>query len=338
MPTGVYVRTDEHRAAMKKAQNAPGMKEKQSAIMIEVNKRPGMKEKKSAVMIERYSDPAEREKRSVVQKEVSKRPGMKEKQSVTSKEVSKRPGMKEKRSAIMRERYSDPAEREKQSVTSKEVNKRPGMREKLSVIQKIAQNKPGMRERKSAAQKKVYEDPEMRMKKSVAMKKVMNDPEVKMRWKETFVGGFCIQNIIYDEREGYCEVWGPGLWRRIDAYQDNKSIISGKTKEDNNGKELTRHHLYWQKKACCGYDEDTKGYYAMINLGTRGKSEIHKHYIKGSPNKFVLLTSHEHGIIKGNKKLGTNKLTWIKVLEDLVETKLNGKTFYTESEYANLEV
>jgi len=34
------------------------------------------------------------------------------------------------------------------------------------------------------------------------------------------------------------------------------------------------------------------------------------------------------------KKLGTTKLTWIKILEDLIETKLDGKCYYTEDEYA----
>lgn len=75
----------------------------------------------------------------------------------------------------------------------------------------------------------------------------------------------------------------------------------------------------------------------MINLGTRGKPNMHKHYIKGSPNKFVLLTLEEHGMIRGNKKLSTNKLTWIIYLENLVETKLGGKTFYTEEEYNKIK-
>jgi hypothetical protein len=208
----------------------------------------------------------------------------------------------------------------------------PEVKERHRAATKKAMNDPEVKERRRAA----HNTPEVKERHRAAAKKAMNDPETKLKRKETFIGGFCIQNIIYDEREGYCEVWGKPLFRRIDAYQDNRSIISGKTKEENGGRALSRHHLYWQKKACCGYDEDTKGYYAMINLGTRGKPEIHKHYINGSPNKFVLLTSDEHCMVTGNKKLGTTKLTWIKILEDLVETKLNGKTFYTESEYANL--
>ena len=214
-----------------------------------------------------------------------------------------------------------------------ETNKRPEVQARRSEAAKIAQNRPEVRAKNTDTNKK----PEVQARRSEASKIAQNKPEIKLKHKETHVGGFCIQNIIYDEREGYCDVWGPPLWERIDEYQGYKSIISGKTKENNNGKELTRHHLYWQKKACCGYDEDTKGYYAMINLGTRGKPNMHKHYIKGSPNKFVLLTLEEHGMIRGNKKLSTNKLTWIIYLENLVETKLGGKTFYTEEEYNKIK-
>jgi len=322
MPTGVYVRTDEHRAATKKAQNDPEVKARHSAATKKAYEDPEVKARHSAAI----NDPEVRAKKSAATKKAMNDPEVKARHSAAIND----PEVRAKKSAGARKAHNDPEVKARHSAGARKAHNDPEVKARHSA----AMNDPEVKARHSAA----MNDPEVKARHSAATKKAMNDPEVKMRRKETYVGGFCIQNIIYDEREGYCEVWGPGLWRRIDAYQDNRSIISGKTKEDNNGKELTRHHLYWQKKACCGYDEDTKGYYAMINLGTRGKPEVHKHYIKGSPNKFVLLTSHEHGIIKGNKKLGTNKLTWIKVLEDLVEIKLNGKTFYTEFEYANLEV
>jgi len=205
--------------------------------------------------------------------------------------------------------------------------------EHRAVMKKFYED-PEARERQSAAQN----DPEVKARKSAAQKEARNDPEVKLKHKESHVGGFCIQNITYDERKKYCELWNPNLWQRIDACQGNRSIISGKTKEENGGRALSRHHVYWQEKACCVWDEDAHGYYAMIDIGTKSKPEMYKHYINGSPNKFVLLTHEEHGMIRGNKKLGTTKLTWIKTLEDLIETKLDGKCFYTEEEYAELSL
>ena len=130
--------------------------------------------------------------------------------------------------------------------------------EHRAVMKKFYED-PEARERQSAAQN----DPEVKARKSAAQKEARNDPEVKLKHKESHVGGFCIQNITYDERKKYCELWNPNLWQRIDACQGNRSIISGKTKEDNGGRALSRHHVYWQEKACCVWDEDAHGYYAM---------------------------------------------------------------------------
>jgi len=136
-------------------------------------------------------------------------------------------------------------------------------------------------------------------------------------------------------RKSYCELWNRNLWNRIDAAWNYKSTISGKTKEDNKGKSLSRHHVYWQEKACCEWDKDMHGYYAMINIGTFNNPIMYRHNIKGDPNKFVLLTQSEHGMIKGNKKLGTNTLTWIKFFEDLIEKreKEGKKCYLTKEEY-----
>lgn len=136
-----------------------------------------------------------------------------------------------------------------------------------------------------------------------------------------------------NNRKIYCEKWNPNLWKRIDAAWDYKSTISGKTKFDNKGKHLSRHHVYWQEKACCVWDEDVQGYYAMINIGTFFHPTFVKYYIKGSPNKFVLLTVKEHSIIKGKKKLGTNILTWIKFFENIIEQReKEGKKCYLSPE------
>jgi hypothetical protein len=141
--------------------------------------------------------------------------------------------------------------------------------------------------------------------------------ETRMKISEAGVGGFCIQNIIYGDPK-YCEFWCPDLWHRIDKAQNYQSILSGKTKEDNGGRALSRHHVYWQKKACCEWDEDVGGYYAWIETGTKKHPNKVKYYIKGDPNKFVLLTMSEHQMIK------MDKIRWIELFEDLIKTKLSG--------------
>ena len=126
------------------------------------------------------------------------------------------------------------------------------------------------------------------------------------------------------------------MWNRIDAAYDYKSILSGKTRFENYKCEvLTHHHLYWQEMACCEWDEDKDGYYAWINNGTCANPEWVKYYIKGDPNKFVLLTRDEHGKVRGSKKSGKDKIWWIMHMEDLVEqrAKEGKKCYLTPEEY-----
>lgn len=144
--------------------------------------------------------------------------------------------------------------------------------------------------------------------------------------------GFWYGNpMLYRERK-YCELWNRDLWDRIDAAYDYRSILSGRTRFENYKQEhLSRHHLYWQEKACCIWDEDANGYYAWIN--NNGINV--KYYIKGDPNKFVLLTRDEHGKVRGSKKSGKDKIWWIMHMEDLVEqrAKEGKKCYLTPEEY-----
>jgi len=65
----------------------------------------------------------------------------------------------------------------------------------------------------------------------------------------------------------------------------------------------------------------------MINLGTRHKPNLVRHNIKGDPNKFVVLTHQEHA------KTNYNRLEWIRVFEDMIEEKYEGKCYFTKEEY-----
>jgi hypothetical protein len=117
----------------------------------------------------------------------------------------------------------------------------------------------------------------------------------------------------YDDELLYCEKWNSDLRNRIRMRYDHKSVLSGKTKIDNKNRELCCHHVYYQKKSCCEWDEDNGAFYAYI--------DGYKYYIKGDPNKFVTLTNSEHAMVNHNR------LKWVKFFEDIIETKYNGKSY-----------
>lgn len=136
--------------------------------------------------------------------------------------------------------------------------------------------------------------------------------------------------VAYRDPKLYCVIFNFEFRERCRAYWEYESVLSHKTQDENciicrKPARLTVHHVYYQPKACCGWDEDLEGYYAMINLGTRRKPNIVRHNIKGDPNKFVALTHSEHGKIK------SNKLEWIKKFEDMIEEQ-GGKCYLTKEE------
>jgi len=189
--------------------------------------------------------------------------------------------------------------------------------------------------------KRISEDPILSQKRLNAMSDMYNDPV----WYENHMIGQIGEGIWYGNkrlinwnnggyRKYYCELWNSNLWDRIDAAYDYKSILSGKTRFDNYKYEyLSRHHLYWQEKACCIWDEDAQGYYAWINNGSKRNPEWIKYYIKGDPNKFVLLTRKEHGIIRGKMGTERDKIYYIKLMEGLIEERAKeGKKCYLSHE------
>jgi hypothetical protein len=163
--------------------------------------------------------------------------------------------------------------------------------------------------------------------------------------QESMVGGFWYGNVRNDPKNStyryvagkhvrrYCELWNEDLKERIRAYWGYVSALSGleETSKHKSGtlRSISCHHVYYQKKACCVWDEDERGYYANINTGSYKNPIIEKYYIDGDPNKFVTLTSSEH------KKTDTNKLHWIRVFEDLIEEQ-GGKCYFTKQEIAEL--
>lgn len=218
---------------------------------------------------------------------------------------------------MLQKRALDPEWRRKNKESNRRLAQDPVWQ---NIMKNLAQD-PKWRDDNKKQNQKTAQDPEWLRKNNERLRKLAQDPEYILKRMEKRIGGFWYGNIRYFNPQKYCELWCPDLWHRIDKSQNYQSILSGKTKFENGGRALDRHHVYWQPKACCGWDEDTHGYYAMINIGTVKKPNWYKYYIPGDPNKFVLLTKQEHGMIM------KDKLKWIKIFEDLIETKLCGECY-----------
>lgn len=212
----------------------------------------------------------------------------------------------------------DPEWRRKNKEGSQRRSQEPDWRLKNKMgSQKRSKNPSWKRKNKDAAQIR-SKNPTYQCNVKKSNQKLAQNPEWIRKNVESHIGGFWYGNVRYSNSPRYCELWGRPLWHRIDEAQNYQSILSGKTKFENGGRALSRHHVYWQKKACCEWDEDANGYYAWIDTGTARKPDRIKYYIPGDPNKFVLLTKSEHAMVV------KDKLKWIKIFEDLIETKLGG--------------
>jgi len=232
---------------------------------------------------------------------------------------------KTKRKNIMLLKYQDPEERKKQSERMcGEKNPFFGKQQPEYVLEILRKPKSESHKNKlSESSKKDFEKVER-------MKNIAKNNKGKKLTEEHRMNLILSHNDIWygsetlkkynngESREGYCLTWNEELRERIRGNWNYKSVLSGLTKEDNliKGKPvaLTCHHVYYQKKACCEWDEDTSGYYAMINLGTRRNPNFIRHDIKGDPNKFVTLTHAEHTRVQRN-----DKLKWILLFEELIE-------------------
>ena len=284
----------------------------------------------------RNKDPSWLENVKLGAQKRSQDPVWKENNKKATQASAKNPVYKENHKKIMQELAKDPTWLANQKVGKQKRESNPVSVKNRNDALKKAREDPKWLENQIIKNRKMANDPEWQRKNKLAAEKRSQDPNYIERVLIGATGqGFWYGHPKLNGRifKSYCELWNRDLWNRIDAAWNFESTISGKTKEDNKGRDLDRHHVYWQEKACCEWDEDAQGYYAMINLGTKTNPNIIKHYIKGNPNKFVLLTVNEHSMIRGNKKLGTTKLTWIKFFEDLIETReQEGKKCYLSKE------
>lgn len=150
---------------------------------------------------------------------------------------------------------------------------------------------------------------------------------------EAQVGGFWYGSVINDRGSNqYCYKWNAYLKERIRAYWGYVSALSGESettiyKKTGTLSKISCHHVYYQKSACCIWDEDEKGYYVNLNTVVSKKHPIfERYYIEdGNPNKFVTLTKKEHRMVE------SNKLHWIKVFEQIIEDN-GGKCYLSDQD------
>lgn len=224
-----------------------------------------------------------------------------------------------------RKRSQNPEWIRKNKETAQIRAQDPEYLRKIKEVGRTNSQNPEWRHKQKEGCRQRSQDPEYLRKNKESNQRLAQDPEWRLKSREGAIGGFWYGNVRYRDFK-YCELWCPDLWHRIDEAQNYQSILSGKTKEDNGGRALDRHHVYYQKKACCVWDEDAQGYYVTINIGTVKKPNWYKYYIPGDPNKFVLLTTSEHSVVM------KDKLKWIKTFEDLIETKLGGVCYLPKVE------
>jgi hypothetical protein len=300
-----------------------------------------------------FEDPEARKRNSEAQKIAQNRPEVKQRRSERGKiawanpevrqrrlEALNRPEAKKKMSVSQSIYQNRPEVRQRQSERGKKQFEDPEARKRNSEAQKIAQNRPEVKQRNSDTHIKRFKDPDERKKSSETTKKLL---EIPYYYERHLIGASC-QGFWYghptlhpENKNGktYCVLWNKDLWVRIDAAWDYKSAISGVTRwETPSKRQLSRHHVYWQEKACCEWDKDVRGYYAMIDLNhNKNRPNWYKHYIRGDPNKFVLLTEKEHTMIRGSKKSGKDTIYWVRYFEDLIEKReTEGKPCYLSKE------
>ena len=125
----------------------------------------------------------------------------------------------------------------------------------------------------------------------------------------------------------YCDKWNREFRNRIslwNAYNHNGTITcEGCSGVHNGHRGFNRHHVYFDKKACCAVNEE--GIY-YSNLGIKGAS--HNFKIDGDPNKFVVLCDKCHAKTIPKQ----NRVYWARYYEKIVNEKYNGKSYFTKEE------
>jgi hypothetical protein len=101
--------------------------------------------------------------------------------------------------------------------------------------------------------------------------------------------------------EPYCPKFNNDLKKRIREFFNNQCLLCGKSKEEN-GKNLSCHHVEYNKLACCD----------------------------GKPVQFAALCHSCHA------KTNPNRERWESIFHSIINHIYNGKSYYTKDEFCNL--
>lgn len=143
-----------------------------------------------------------------------------------------------------------------------------------------------------------------------------------MKNVESKLGGFWYGNVIYGYPK-YCELF-KDVKPRVRALQGDACCECGALPKT---KQHPVHHVFYEKRACCDYNEDGI-YYSNLNA----KDHQRKDYCIGeNPNYFVILCKKCHGKTNGSFE---NRVKWANHFKEFVDTKYNGKSYLSKEEYA----
>jgi hypothetical protein len=241
---------------------------------------------------------------------------------------------KRKQSEAAKRRYEDPNERIKTGLSNKGKIRNVEQRKRISVGRtgKPSWNKgktgaysPEYREklRKAHQGKKLTEEHKRNIGK--VQKNKVTPYSTKVKISDAHIGHW-YGAVKYVNYPIYCEKWNKDFRRRIsafNAYNHNGVVICECCGLIQTTKAFNRHHVYYDKKACCAVNEDGD-YYS--NLGIKG--DPYTFEIIGDPNKFVVLCDGCHGYSNGQK----DREYWARHYEKIVNEKYNGKSYFTKEE------
>lgn len=143
-----------------------------------------------------------------------------------------------------------------------------------------------------------------------------------MKNVESKLGGFWYGNVIYGYPK-YCELF-KDVKPRVRALQGDACCECKELPKTN---QHPVHHVFYEKRACCDYNEDGI-YYSNLNA----KDHQRKDYCIGeNPNYFVILCKKCHGKTNGSFE---NRVKWANHFKNFVDTKYNGKSYLSKEEYA----
>jgi hypothetical protein len=212
---------------------------------------------------------------------------------------------------------------------------------KRLIEQKKSLNTEEWKEKNLSAMRKISKDPIVRERHKKSMKDIVQTDDWKLKNKEsrlisTIGQGFWYGNLFINNysRAIYCELWEdvkPRIYAfNIDMHDGvltcevcENPIVNGKHK-------FIHHHVFYEKQACCWNNDGV--YTTNLNIKTMPKDS----YIIGrDPNYFAITCIKCHGITNGGFE---NRKKWANFFKNKIDTKYNGKSYYTKEEMVEREM